>query len=268
MIGEGASPSSRMRPSGGSDRRPASPRGARACRGGGGLEDRVARAVLDWPAEIHDHHPVGDMADDRKAVADEQIGEAELGLQVDEQVEDLRLNRQVERRDRLVEDEDAAGSASARARWRCAGAGRRRTCAGSGRSAPGASPTRAIMCAAASRRSAALMSRRLIFSGSSRIAPIFWRGLSEPYGSWKTICTSRRSRARACRSARAMSTPSMISEPPVGGSIIVTIRASVDLPQPDSPTTASVLPASSVKLTPSTARTRQRASRTARADRW
>ena len=35
--------------------------------------------------------------------------------------------------------------------------------------------------------------------------------------------------------------------PRVGGSIIVTSRASVDLPQPDSPTTASVLPASTVE---------------------
>ena len=37
-------------------------------------------------------------------------------------------------------------------------------------------------------------------------------------------------------------------------SIMVTTRASVDFPQPDSPTTASVFPASSAKLTPSTAR--------------
>ena len=45
----------------------------------------------------------------------------------------------------------------------------------------------------------------------------------------------------------------MLSEPAVGCSIMVTRRARVDLPQPDSPTTASVLPRSSVKLAPSSA---------------
>ena len=39
----------------------------------------------------------------------------------------------------------------------------------------------------------------------------------------------------------------------VGASISDTMRASVDLPQPDSPTTASVLPARSVNDTPPTA---------------
>jgi len=36
--------------------------------------------------------------------------------------------------------------------------------------------------------------------------------------------------------------PSSVSDPAVGSSIIVTIRAKVDFPQPLSPTTASVLP--------------------------
>jgi hypothetical protein len=41
----------------------------------------------------------------------------------------------------------------------------------------------------------------------------------------------------------------MSSEPELGFSISVSRRASVDLPDPDSPTMASVLPASSVKDT-------------------
>ena len=49
------------------------------------------------------------------------------------------------------------------------------------------------------------------------------------------------------------SRPSMVSAPEVGGSIRVTMRASVDLPQPDSPTTASVRPGSTAKDTPLTA---------------
>jgi hypothetical protein len=43
--------------------------------------------------------------------------------------------------------------------------------------------------------------------------------------------------------------------PAVGDSIIVTVRASVDLPQPDSPTIASVRAWWSVNDTPSSART-------------
>jgi hypothetical protein len=47
--------------------------------------------------------------------------------------------------------------------------------------------------------------------------------------------------------------PSISMVPEVGGSIIVSMRASVDFPQPDSPTTASVEPRSTSKLTPLTA---------------
>ena len=45
----------------------------------------------------------------------------------------------------------------------------------------------------------------------------------------------------------------MLSTPAVGGSIRVIRRPSVDLPDPDSPTTASVSPRASVKLAPATA---------------
>ena len=40
----------------------------------------------------------------------------------------------------------------------------------------------------------------------------------------------------------------MVRSPSDGGSIIVSMRASVDFPQPDSPTMASVLPPSTTKL--------------------
>jgi hypothetical protein len=53
--------------------------------------------------------------------------------------------------------------------------------------------------------------------------------------------------------APTISFPAICSEPEVGVSIMVTRRARVDLPQPDSPTTASVLPRSTVKLAPSSA---------------
>ena len=45
------------------------------------------------------------MPDDREVVGDEDIGQAEAALQVHHQVDDLRLHRHVERRDRLVADD-------------------------------------------------------------------------------------------------------------------------------------------------------------------
>ncbi len=50
-------------------------------------------------------HPVGDVADDVQVVRDEDVGEAELLLQVLQQVQDLRLHGHVERGDRLVADD-------------------------------------------------------------------------------------------------------------------------------------------------------------------
>jgi hypothetical protein len=61
---------------------------------------------LDDPADIHHSHAVADVADHAQVMRDEQIGEAERFLQVAEQVEDLRLNRHVERRHRLVADHE------------------------------------------------------------------------------------------------------------------------------------------------------------------
>ena len=60
---------------------------------------------LDDLAEVHHGDPVADVADHREVVRDEDVGEAELALQIGEQVDDLRLDRDVERRDRLVADD-------------------------------------------------------------------------------------------------------------------------------------------------------------------
>jgi len=109
------------------------------------------------------------------------------------------------------------------------------------------------MARAFSSRSA-LPSVVLMTSGSSSAWPIFLRGFRLPKGFWKTICTSWRRRFFVPASAVAASTPPRCRWPEVGVSIIVICRASVLLPQPDSPTTASVLPACSWKDTPSSAR--------------
>ena len=65
------------------------------------------RRELDDLAEVHHGDAVGDVLDDREVVRDEQVGEAAIALQVLHQVDDLRLHRDVERRDRLVADDEA-----------------------------------------------------------------------------------------------------------------------------------------------------------------
>ncbi len=61
---------------------------------------------LGDPAQIHDRHAIADMPDDRQIVGDEEIGQPEIVLQILEQIDDLRLNRDVERRDRFVANDE------------------------------------------------------------------------------------------------------------------------------------------------------------------
>ena len=65
---------------------------------------------------------------------------------------------------------------------------------------------------------------------------------------------SRRSRISVSPRACAMSWPWNHTLPAVGSSSRISVRPSVDLPQPDSPTSPSVWPGISSKLTPATAR--------------
>ena len=69
-----------------------------------GVELFPARDLRDL-AEIHHEDAVGDVADDVQVVRDEHVGEPELALEVLEQVQDLRLHGDVERRDGLVADD-------------------------------------------------------------------------------------------------------------------------------------------------------------------
>src|SRR3954447_3495198 len=90
---------------------------------------------------------------------------------------------------------------------------------------------------------------------SATMSPTVIRGFREAYGSWKMIWTSR----RYCLSARPpiLASPRSLrrTEPPVGFSSATSNFETVDLPQPDSPTSPSVSPRRSVRFTPSTART-------------
>ena len=125
------------------------------------------------------------------------------------QVQDLRLDRHVQRRGRLVAHQEVRLGSPGRARWRSAAADRRRTRAGTvvrqRRDSPtwaSSSPTRARTCA----RSVARPKTRI---GSAMIRSTRQRGLRLAYGSWKIICSrDAAARSRAACEARAMSCPS------------------------------------------------------------
>ncbi len=64
------------------------------------------RGLLDEPAQVHHERPVADVLHDGQVVGDEHDGDAQLLLQPGQQVEDLRLDRHVERRRGLVRDDE------------------------------------------------------------------------------------------------------------------------------------------------------------------
>ena len=215
------------------------------------LVERLRVADLDDAAEVHDRDPVGDLADHREVVRDEDVGEVELALEVLEQVEDLRLHRDVERRHRLVADDqlrlqrerarDADPLAlAARELVRVAVVVLR----AEARRASSSSWTRCF----------ASFSVWWIANGSPMIWPTLLRGFSDEYGSWKIICISLPQRPqlalRAVRDVAAVEADRARRSARAGATIR---RAVVDLPQPDSPTMPSVSPRFTVSDTSSTA---------------
>ena len=71
-----------------------------------GREDLVRVGDLDELAAVHHGDAVADVADRREVVRDEEVGEVEPPLQVHEEIEDLRAHRDVERRHGLVADDE------------------------------------------------------------------------------------------------------------------------------------------------------------------
>ena len=69
-------------------------------------EQRLGGRRLDDASDVHHRHALADVLDHRQVVRDEEHGEAERVLQLEEQVEDLRLDRHVEGRHRLVGDDE------------------------------------------------------------------------------------------------------------------------------------------------------------------
>jgi len=68
-------------------------------------EQGVARRRLDDASAVHHGHPVGDRRGDAEVVGDQEHGHAELPPQRVEQLQDFRLRGDVERRGRLVRDQ-------------------------------------------------------------------------------------------------------------------------------------------------------------------
>ncbi len=62
---------------------------------------------FDDPSKIHHRHGVADVFDHCEIVGYENVRKAESLAQLDQQIEDLRLNRDVERRDRFIGDDQA-----------------------------------------------------------------------------------------------------------------------------------------------------------------
>ena len=69
------------------------------------VEDLVERPLLDDAAGVHDDDAVGDVRDHAEVVGDQDDPGPGLGAELPELVEDLRLDRHVERGRRLVGDQ-------------------------------------------------------------------------------------------------------------------------------------------------------------------
>src|SRR5436305_10300682 len=68
--------------------------------------DARGRSAFDDLSRVHDRDAVGELEQEREVVRDEEDGEAEVPLQLLDLLEDLALHDDVERRRRLVEDDE------------------------------------------------------------------------------------------------------------------------------------------------------------------
>lgn len=69
-------------------------------------ENLFRRSFLDDPSEIHDDDAIREMADDAEVVADEEVGQLKLFAKIHEQVQNLRLDRDIQGRHGFITDQD------------------------------------------------------------------------------------------------------------------------------------------------------------------
>ena len=65
-------------------------------------KDRLGGAELDQLADVHHGDPIADVLDHRKIVGHEEQGQAQTLLELEEEIQHLRLHRDVQRGHRLV----------------------------------------------------------------------------------------------------------------------------------------------------------------------
>ena len=70
------------------------------------FRDLAGVAYFDDSSAIHHGNPGGEIADDRHGVRDEEIGEAEIALELGEEVDDLGADADVEGGDGFVGDDE------------------------------------------------------------------------------------------------------------------------------------------------------------------
>ena len=66
------------------------------------LVQLIAAGKLHQRSKIYDRHLLGDVPHDRQVVLNKDVGQTQLLLNVDHQIDDLRLNGHVQRQDNLV----------------------------------------------------------------------------------------------------------------------------------------------------------------------
>ena len=103
-----------------------------------------------------------------------------------------------------------------------------------------------------------------MFIGSVRMCPTVKRGLSEAYGFWKMIWIRRLYAMNSFCDIDRMSRPSKIASPADASCRRISVRPTVVLPDPDSPTSPSVLPLGSPNDTSFTASNLRRPKRPSR----
>ena len=73
----------------------------------GSLEELVGRRQLHDAPDVHHGHAVADVSHDAQVVRHEEIRQPKLGLQIEQEIQDLGLHRHVQGRDGLIGDHQA-----------------------------------------------------------------------------------------------------------------------------------------------------------------
>src|SRR5262249_8495289 len=200
-------------------------------------------------------HARRDVLDDREIVRDEEIGEPELRLEILQQVHDLSLDRDVERGDRLVGDDQLwvhrerprDADALALAAGELVGI----TAEVVGQEADRLEELHYSLLALLSRRRQLVDDQRLADDRADRHSRV-----QRSVRVRKMLCLSFRSAGSDRLSSPVTFRPWNETSPDVGSISRRIDRPVVDLPQPDSPTSPSVSPAMMSNETSSTAWTR------------